>query len=589
MIEELKPPSPASSESVPEDVFQHILKYAANANSVVTLYDRFLYYKKYRTGTQELIGVISYVDTPTAWIGTTDPFCDESILKEFMVEFVESAKNARKVAVFIPAYKKTAQVARELGYYVIQIGMEPWLTLDQLPATIKDRYLQNMHVAKQLHSKGAVVEKFDPLQITTRERMELDVISAQWLESKKSIPLSFLNQLKPWYLVRQKKYFRILFHGQQVGFLAAVPIPATNSWYLLDLMRSPNSPLGATELLVIEAIDILKKEGANEVTIGTTPLAHPSEEERNHHPIVYRILSFMFENFDSVYGFKSLYQYKGKFGATHWGPQYLITSSRMPGFRTWYGLLRALFGRPISSVIVLGMIKSFKSLDFTSFLQQHLTPSIITRTPPKSFYSCVIRAKSVLALFVMNMLFFLFAVDRSTNELRPTVKGFFGYSWDGFSGTGFHLKNLTTLLLSSFLHFDLLHLFFNMLLLVVLVAFLELIAGSMLVVTCYFFGIMLSNPLTSVVLEGMLNVYPIIPLTRFSQAVDVGCSLGVFACLGALCHFLKNTVALLVVSVVLTILYAWLIHDILALNHILALLIGIAIAMKQFPKKMSVD
>lgn len=590
-MNQLTPQLEDTSDSVSEEISRLVFKYGTHSNSVLILYQGFKYFKKYQniSDLSVLVGVIAYVDTPTAWVGATDPFCEESLTKELIAEYVKGAKKAGKVALLLPTSEKIAAVARTLGYYVIQIGMEPWISLGKLPSTVKEKYLRNMHVAKQLHAKGAVVEKFDPLQITTRERMELEAICAQWLQSRKSVPLSFLNQLKPWYLVRHKKYFRIHFHGQQVGFLAAVPIPATNSWYLFDLMRTPQSPLGTTELLVIEAIDILKKEGANEVTLGTTPLAPVSVHERKHHRFAYGIFDFLYEKFDSVYGFKSLFQYKDKFETTHWEPLYFICSSRFPGIRSWYGLLRALFARRISGVLLGGLMKTLGSLNFTSILHHRLSETLVTRSLPKSTLQCVSRAKSVFVLITMNLLFFMFAVDRASNSLRPTVKEFFGYSWENFSLTGFSFQNFTTLLLSSFLHFDLVHLIFNLSLLVIFVGFLELIAGSVLVISCYFFGVMLSNPLTSIAVNGFLTVFPVANLHEFSQEIDVGCSLGVFSCLGALCHFMKKTAILITVLSILIIGYAVVIGDLLTLNHIFAIMVGVFVAMKQYPKKLSVD
>ena len=123
----------------------------------------------------------------------------------------------------------------------------------------------------------------------------------------------------------------------------------------------------------------------------------------------------------------------------------------------------------------------------------------------------------------------------------------------------------------------------------IFVGFLELISGSILVVSCYFFGVMISNPLTSLAVDGFLHVFPIMPFANFSQKIDVGCSLGVFSCLGALCHFMRKSGRLIALLALGIIAYAGIVSDLLILNHIFAMLVGVVIAMKQYPKKMSAD
>ncbi len=588
--------SQESDEAGSDEISKHILKYGHNFTSVVTLYTGFKYFKKYRShnrlqelgGSKELVGVIAYVETPTAWVAAGDPICEENLAREMIVDFVKMARKISKICIFLPTSKKNAALARKMGFTVFEIGKNPWISLNTVSPTVKEQYLQKLHVARQLHAKGAIVERFDPLQITTRERLELDSIAAQWLRSKKTIPLAFLNQVKPWSLVRVKRYYRVLFHGQQIGFLAAIPIPVTNSWYLIDLIRSPQSPLGTTELLVIEAIDLLKKEGANEVTLGTSVLVPVTGQERELHKIGYRISNFMFDHFNFFYGFKSLYQYKDKFETTHWEPVYLISSSRFFGIRASYGIIRALFGKPVTTILATAFFKALAQFDLAAVLHRYLSHSIVTRTLPKRRSLFIVGAKSVSVLTFMNILFFLFAIDR-TNRLRPIVKEFFGYSWEHFSGTGLEFQNLRTLLLSSFLHFDLTHLVFNLLLLVFLVGFLELIAGSVLVVTCYFFGVMLSNPMTSVAVAAFLHVVRLDPGAQFFQKIDVGCSLGVFSCLGAFCHFMKRSGLLIFLLLFGIVIYAALVSDLMALNHLVAVGIGLLVAMKQYPKAMKLD
>src|SRR5262249_7661694 len=58
----------------------------------------------------------------------------------------------------------------------------------------------------------------------------------------------------------RKKYFTARDKdGKLVGFVAASPIPARDGWYLEDVLRSKKAPNGTTDLLVVAALDLLKR------------------------------------------------------------------------------------------------------------------------------------------------------------------------------------------------------------------------------------------------------------------------------------------------------------------------------------------
>src|SRR6185503_13364685 len=72
----------------------------------------------------------------------------------------------------------------------------------------------------------------------------------------------------------RKKYFTARDpNGRLVGFLAASPIPARAGWYLEDVLRAKEAPNGTADLLVVEALQLLKADGAKLATLGTAPMA----------------------------------------------------------------------------------------------------------------------------------------------------------------------------------------------------------------------------------------------------------------------------------------------------------------------------
>jgi lysylphosphatidylglycerol synthetase-like protein (DUF2156 family) len=85
-----------------------------------------------------------------------------------------------------------------------------------------------------------------------------------------------------------KKYFIARADGKLVGFLAASPVPVRKGWYLEDVLREPDAPAGTATLLVFEALQSLRKDGAELATLGTTPLASDGPNEISTEHLVVR-------------------------------------------------------------------------------------------------------------------------------------------------------------------------------------------------------------------------------------------------------------------------------------------------------------
>ena len=386
-----------------QDIMEFVLKEGKTSTSFLSLYSGFKYFEKNWNGQR---GVIAYVDTPTAWVGASDPIVDgadldHSYAAEMIMDFFKAAKSHFKVAILLPVSKEIAERLRSKGYFTIQIGKEPWFSLKSDEHS-KAGVLQKLNVAKQLSSKGARVEMFDPIRISAREHIELEVLTQDWLSSRKSSPLGFLNRLEPWVGVDQKKYFRVIIRDRQVGYLAAVPIHGRKAWYLVDLIRARDAPLGTTELLIAEAMEQLKKQNYVEVSLGMSPLVPVSEAEGVFHPNIYSLMNFVYEKLNIFYNFKPLFTYKEKFRPTSWEPIYLISSSSLFDFRTSYGIFSALNPKGLFSVIGSNLARMLRRIQIRKMIFGPLSPELALRGLPHHFFDFLFRIKITMALIAIN-------------------------------------------------------------------------------------------------------------------------------------------------------------------------------------------
>ena len=546
-----------------EQILNGVFQYGQSSTSFLTTYPGLKHFK-YQEGSETVR--IAYVDTQTAWVGASDPIGKEELWLASVLEFFAAAKAERKIAFLLPVSKKLVIQARERNLHAFQIGQEPWFQL---------KLFQEPKISKHLRARGAEVSVFNPAHISAKERLELESITEDWLESRKAAPLDFLNQVRPWLHMQHKRYFRVILNGHALGYLSAIPIPEMNAWYLIDLIRAPNAPLGTTELLISEAVNSLAKEGATGMTLGMAPLAKVDESERNRHPKLYSFFDFLFEKTSFFYNFKTLFQFKEKMKPTSWRPLYLLSSEDGFGVKASYGLFRAIFPGSISKTIGITSVKLAKRATQVPSFDRLLSLRYVTRSKPRSWLELTVRMKVTLTILITNVLFF-FASTTHELKLRAGTSQRLTFNIERFAN-GIDSDDFRALILHSFLHWNLFHLVFNMVILVALVGYLEVIAGSTLVLVTYLAGILLSNPLTSLILETLIRwIHPSL-LHQFNHENDVGCSLGVFAGIAALAHFMDHPEFLLGGFAIGTVIVSLANSSILGLNHLVALAIGYGI------------
>ena len=89
---------------------------------------------------------------------------------------------------------------------------------------------------------------------------------------------------------------------------------------VLDLMRKRgDAAAGTMDLLLADSLMQLKAEGILEASLSNAPLANVGEP----HGTLDRGVALLFENMNSFYGYKNLFQFKKKF-APRWEGRYLI-------------------------------------------------------------------------------------------------------------------------------------------------------------------------------------------------------------------------------------------------------------------------
>jgi phosphatidylglycerol lysyltransferase len=305
-------------------------------------------------------GAIIYGKFGRVWLAAGDPLARPEDIKPLTEGFITAATRARRIAAFVPATERFARVGVQIGLSAIKIGEAPYFDLANWhPRGNSAKKLRaGVNRAQRAGVGIEVIGGFDD-----DLRKEAADLCLNWLSHRRAeTTFGWLLALDPFLNADRKKVFAARdVNGRLVGLLAASPIPARDGWYLEDVLRAEDAPPGTADLLVFEALQQLKAEGASMATLGTAPLATTGVDELStyNHPVIERALRLASRRLSVFYNFEGLRRFKGKFVASRWENEYALVQRGVlvPG-RVAHALLRAIVPGGLKQVLARRTIRS---------------------------------------------------------------------------------------------------------------------------------------------------------------------------------------------------------------------------------------
>jgi phosphatidylglycerol lysyltransferase len=301
----------ATTGATSEQARSIILRHGYNTNAYVTLLPPpFMFFTA-----PGIDGVIAYQQYGNVWLCGGDPICAEADIVPLAAAFRTAAQRAKRSVAFLPATPRAMRLlTARLGFDAVKIGEDNVYDLQTWSARGQKMKHIRANINRALR-EGVTVRRCAPEDTTAAVRTQVEELIAKWLATRGMAALSFLLGIHPFEWMEDRRLF-LAWQGEQiVGFLACSPVPARNGWYLEDIIRDDDAPVGVTELLFQETVAALRAEGAACGTLGMAALADcgPAHQPRNH-----RLAGWAFETMytrlNTFYHFQSLRFYKEKFG-----------------------------------------------------------------------------------------------------------------------------------------------------------------------------------------------------------------------------------------------------------------------------------
>ena len=309
-------------------------------------------------------GAVAYNEFGRVWLVPGDPLASIENLALVSESFLQKARTEHCVVGFMPATEQFAKQSKSLGLRAIKIGSAPYFDLATW-APRGDRAKKARAGVNQARRAGVrVTEVFT---IDDRLICETARLTKSWLTTRRSaIKFEWLFNVDLFRHKDKKKYFAARdTTGKLVGFLAASPIPARHGWYLEDVLRSKNAPNGTTDLLVVEVLDMLKKNGAKLATLGTAPMAMAgSIDPEVQDSRFLSKLAWVVANCVSIfYNFEGVRRFKGKFAPSWWESEYVLMSQELTApARVTRAFVKAIVPAGPSTLIARQIRRGFRRM-----------------------------------------------------------------------------------------------------------------------------------------------------------------------------------------------------------------------------------
>jgi phosphatidylglycerol lysyltransferase len=255
---------------------------------------------------------VAYVDTGRAWVAAGAPLAHEGSIVAAAAAFVAAARAAGRRASFFATEERFASRAPLRSLLVGE--QASWDPAGWDGALAASRSLREQ--LRRARAKGVRVRALDALEATAPgapTRAAVLALVDRWLRGRELAPMGFLARVDPSAFLADHRLFLAERDGELVALLSVAPIWGRAGWLLQNLVRAPQAPNGAGELLVDAAMREAHARGHTYVTLGLAPLAGDVPPPLR----LARVAG------GGLYDFEGLRAFKAKLRPARWDPVFL--------------------------------------------------------------------------------------------------------------------------------------------------------------------------------------------------------------------------------------------------------------------------
>jgi phosphatidylglycerol lysyltransferase len=303
--------------------------------------------------------VIGYVRCQKTVVVVGAPVCQLERLPEVLAEWHEHLRvKGFGLCYFGAEARLDLLLDQRDGFTKVVLGAQPvWSASQFFHAADTDASLR--YQLNRARNKGVRVDEWE----TSRAVGNIDLrrILDEWLQTRGLPPMHFMVEPYTLDCLEDRRLFVASIEGRPVAFVVLTPVPDRPGWLTEQFVRGFDSPNGAIELLLTEAIGKICPAGNEFVTMGIVPLSdHVPSAQRSNPDWLRWILSWFRAHGRRFYNFDGLDSFKSKFHPDYWEPIYAITKESRFSILSLYSIASAFSqGSPLLA-IAEGMRRAVK-------------------------------------------------------------------------------------------------------------------------------------------------------------------------------------------------------------------------------------
>src|SRR5712691_3734472 len=222
---------------------------------------------------------VCYLEARRAAVAWSDPLCDPADLAVVIADFAETMRAQGRGVCLVAIGEDSARAALGAGFSVLKVGEEPWFDLGAWERPRGDRGKKLRWLVNRARRAGVEIDDYGPSHAHEPSLAEdVEAVLGRWRAALGRPESNSFMRTAPLALPGLKRLFVARHRGVAEAVLACAYLPASGNWYFEDLVRAPDAVNGATELLVAEALERLRADGAPAAAFALAPMRGMHEQ-----------------------------------------------------------------------------------------------------------------------------------------------------------------------------------------------------------------------------------------------------------------------------------------------------------------------
>lgn len=218
----------------------------------------------------ELDGLIGYKEKKGCAVVYGDPVCSKEQWERLTDAFHEFCKEKGLSVVYLMASASFAEWATgKLTPISMQYGKEVFIDPHDDPREKTGTHASLVR-RKVRHAQKEGILFFEYTGIDLEIETQIENVGREWLKSRKGVQV-YISHLNLFNHRAGKRWFYAVQNDKIVGVIVLHRLEEKNGWHFNHLMILPEASNGTPELLVIMALETIKKEGSHYASFGVAP------------------------------------------------------------------------------------------------------------------------------------------------------------------------------------------------------------------------------------------------------------------------------------------------------------------------------